>query len=208
MIRLCILSFTLGLLITHVTSAQVDQTKNQSSVMKNPLPYKQIPDSPSEYTATNVAARMIDGLGYRYYWGSESLRSEDLNYKISEESRTSLETLEHIYGLSKNILNAVQMKANIRGEASPSSYEELRSATLLNLEQASNILKSSTDKDLEHFNIVFQRGEQRSSYPFWNLINGMVSDALWHTGQIVSFRRASGNPLHSGVSVLRGKTRE
>ena len=31
--------------------------------------------------------------------------------------------------------------------------------------------------------------------PLWNLINGPVSDALTHVGQINSFRRLNGNPV-------------
>ena len=31
------------------------------------LPYYQIPSYPETYTAANVAARMVDGVGFRYY---------------------------------------------------------------------------------------------------------------------------------------------
>jgi hypothetical protein len=44
------------------------------------------------------------------------------------------------------------------------------------------------------------------SFPFWNQINGPISDALWHCGQVVMNRRASGNPLQKGVNVFIGKT--
>jgi len=30
--------------------------------------------------------------------------------------------------------------------------------------------------------------------PFWHIINGPISDALTHIGQINSFRRLAGNP--------------
>jgi hypothetical protein len=43
-------------------------------------------------------------------------------------------------------------------------------------------------------------------FPFWNQINGPISDALWHCGQVVMNRRASGNPLQLGVNVFVGKT--
>jgi hypothetical protein len=171
------------------------------------LPYKEIPEAPTEYTASNAIARMLDGLGYRFYWASEALRPEDLDYRISESSRTSFETLQHIFGLSNTILNTVSEKVNDGSLEMEISYDSLRSQTLINIYKASIILRNSSDEDLENYSIVFKRGERESSFPFWNLINGMAADALWHTGQIVSFRRASGNPLHPGVSVLRGKTR-
>jgi|GEM_PF-5684614 len=65
-----ILSICLMLLIAGTANAQTDT-----------LPYYQIPDAPSTYTAATVSARMIDGLGYRYYWATESLRPEDLAYE-------------------------------------------------------------------------------------------------------------------------------
>ena len=46
---------------------------------KNELPYAQIPEAPNEYTVGGVVSRMIDGLGFRYYWATEGLRSEDLS---------------------------------------------------------------------------------------------------------------------------------
>jgi hypothetical protein len=46
-----------------------------------------------------------------------------------------------------------------------------------------------------------------TEYPMWNVINGPVSDAIYHVGQIVAFRRAAGNPMHPGVSVFSGRNR-
>ncbi len=172
------------------------------------LPYHQIPDYPETYTAGNVAARMIDGLGYRYYWASEGLTQKDLDYKPSEEGRSSMETLQHIYGLTINILNATTATPNTRRDLTVFSYEELRQKTLENLKTASDALLGKSSDDLEEFNIIFQRGDQQTVLPFWNLINGMVSDAIYHTGQIVLMRRASGNPQNPKVNVLLGKTRE
>ena len=45
-------------------------------------------------------------------------------------------------------------------------------------------------------------------FPFWNIINGPISDALWHCGQVVLLRRSSGNPFNSKVSVFSGKLRD
>jgi hypothetical protein len=35
------------------------------------LPYREIPMMKESYTAQNTVARMIDGLGFRYYWATE-----------------------------------------------------------------------------------------------------------------------------------------
>ena len=46
---------------------------------KENSPYYEIPDYPEKYNQGTVVARMIDGLGFRYYWATEGLRAEDLN---------------------------------------------------------------------------------------------------------------------------------
>ena len=48
----------------------------------------------------------------------------------------------------------------------------------------------------------------RSEFPLWNLINGPIQDAVWHSGQVVAFRRASGNPINSKISVFNGKVND
>lgn len=171
--------------------------------------YKEIPSAPKTYTSTNVAARMIDGLGYRYYWATIGLRAEDLAFRPSPDARSAQETLDHLYGLSQTILNAVLMQPNIRPAAQEKmSFEVQRQRTLENLYQASTILKASKSKALKKFKIIFKRGESQSEFPFWNMLNGPIADAIYHTGQIVSFRRASGNPMDPGVNVFMGKTKE
>ena len=52
------------------------------------LPYAEIPPMTGDYTPGKVAARVIDGLGFRYYWATEGLTEKDLEYKPSEEGRT------------------------------------------------------------------------------------------------------------------------
>ena len=173
------------------------------------LPYYEIPDAPKDFTAESVTVRMIDGLGYRYFWATEDLTEKDLEYKASETSRTTAETIEHLFGLSKTILNAVAGRPNIRGGNSKKKeldFKEKRKRTLENFKAASDLLKKE-DAHVGDMKIVFQRGEKKSEFPFWNLINGPIEDAIWHAGQIVGNRRASGNPLHPGVNVFRGKTK-
>ncbi len=184
------------------------QDQNASaSKSASALPYHEIPAYPEDYSSGNVAARIVDGLGYRYYWATEGLTEKDLEYKPSEDGRTTEQTLDHLYGLSITIANAARQEPNIRPADRPTlSFEEKRRKTLENIQTASNILKGSLEKD--DYNIVFKRGENASEFPFWNLLNGPIADAIYHVGQIVSFRRSAGNPMHSGVNVFIGKTRE
>jgi hypothetical protein len=171
------------------------------------LPYREIPAYPYSYTAETVAARMVDGLGFRYFWATEGLRPEDLAYRPGAGARTSEETLDHILGLSTMILNAVKQQPNLPGGEQTLSFAAKRQRTLENLQTASDLLKHSGGK-LADYNIVFGTGESQRELPFWNLLNGPVADALWHVGQVVSFRRASGNPFNGKVSVLMGSVRE
>ena len=176
---------------------------------KMELPYHQIPDYPEDYGPGNVVSRMIDGLGFRYYWATEGLTQKDLDYKPSEDGRTCMETLEHIHNMSKMILNAADATPNVRVENPPKySFEELRQMTLENLKAASAKMLGKQAEDLDKSKVVFQNGDQQSSFPYWNMINGMLSDCIYHTGQIVLLRRASGNPSNPNVSVFLGKLRD
>ncbi len=173
------------------------------------LPYAEIPDYPPQYTAESVVARMIDGVGFRFYWATEGLRSEDLAFRPTKESRTSEETIDHILGLSTVVLNALRNEVNTRSgeETSPLTFDIKRAKTLENLKTASDILKSGKQK-LEDSKMVFKNGDKSTEYPFWFEINGPISDALWHIGQVVTFRRSSGNPFNGKASVLTGKVRK
>ena len=203
-------SFLLSLIACFIFFAPaMAQDESVSATVESTIPYHQIPDYPEEYSAATVAARMIDGLGYRYYWATESLREEDLDYKPSEDSRTAREVLEHLHGLSTTILNAASQKANIRSSAEEEelSFAQRRQKTLENFEQASKLMKASKEGKVDDFEIIFKRGEKTSTFPFWNMLNGPMADAIYHVGQIVAYRRASGNPLNPRVSVFMGKTR-
>ncbi|GAA4278221.1 hypothetical protein JJQ60_16230 [Aquimarina mytili] len=176
-----------------------------SDTMK--LPYEQIPEAPDDYTSGNVIARFIDGLGYRYYWATEGLTEKDLQFSPSEEARTTLQTIEHVYGLSIGILNAPQNLPNIRTTDTLNlSFDELRKQTLLNLKKASALFSGKSAEEVSKYKVIFQSKEKTREFPYWNMINGQISDAIYHVGQIVSFRRSSGNAMNSKVSVFLGKT--
>jgi len=186
----------LSFIVTFSIGAQEDNSK---------LPYYEIPEYPEDYNECTVVARMIDGLGFRYYWATEDLRDKDLEFKPNAEARSTKETMLHIYDLASVILNSANKVPNTGQKPGEMTYDELRSETLNMLKTAADIFRES--RDLSQFTIVFQRGENATEYPFWNQINGPIADALWHCGQIVSHRRSSGNPFTSKVSVFTGKVR-
>ena len=54
------------------------------------LPFHEIGNYPEEYSEINLVSRMIEGLGYRYYWATESLNEKDLN-EISQKIISNVE---------------------------------------------------------------------------------------------------------------------
>lgn len=163
------------------------------------LPYATFPAAPVHYSAGTVVSRLLDGVGFRYYWATEGLRPIDLTFRPGPQARTSRETLEHIYFLTVIVINATGNNQVQPGQYK--TFEALRKATLENIRKASTIVAGYSNGDMENVKIDFQ-GQK---LPFWNLINGPVSDCLWHIGQVVTFRRSSGNPFSDKVELFLGK---
>lgn len=177
---------------------------NAQESIRDPLPYEKIPDYPEAYTAGTVVSRMIDGLGFRYYWATEGLREKDLGFSPGTDARSIDQTLDHILGLSRVVLKSAEQGVNDPAEVSEEklSFEQKRNLTLKNLKKASLIFRDA--QNLEDYPIIFRNKDGDRSFPFWNQINGPIEDAVWHTGQVVSLRRQAGNPFPAGVSVFMG----
>jgi len=187
--RLSLLSIIL--LVTHFLHAQE-------------LPFREIGEPGEEYTAATVLDRYIEGLGFRLHWATEGLGPEDYDFRPSEDSRSIRETLEHIYSLCIVIEKTFKGEANISPEVLPSHTDtELRMAVLESLYRSKELV--ARNPDFKDYDLVFQSGEQEYRLPFWNIINGPLADAMYHTGQVIAFRRIAGNPVAKGVNVLTGK---
>ena len=167
------------------------------------LPFSEIGEYPADFSQANIISRMIEGLGYRYYWATKSLTENDLNYKSSEDARSTIQIIEHIYSLTMMISSSFEKK-EFKFTSVTYNYDELRTKTLLKLKYIHDELRSNPD--FSQLFIKFEGGGTKMEFPFWNQINGPISDALWHCGQVVMNRRSSGNPLQSGVNVFLGKT--
>lgn len=165
---------------------------------RDSLPYATFPPAPEHYSAGTAVSRLLDGLGFRYYWATEGLRPIDLAFRPNSEARTSQETLEHIYALSTMIIAVFGVNQIPPGQYK--TFGELRKATLENFRKASTLIAGYSDPDMENLKISFGG----KTLPFWNMINGPISDCLWHTGQVVSFRRSSGNPFSGKVEMFLG----
>ncbi len=172
---------------------------------EKPLPFSEIPNYSEDFSPGSLASRVIDGLGFRYHWATEGLRVQDLNFKPGPGARTSIQTLEHIYEMSILIVNATEQRVNVPGQDKQLPFSEMRRVTLQNFERASSILRNASGDQMKKFNFVYQLNDKNVTYPFWNLINGPIEDCIWHLGQVVSFRRSSGNPFNEKVDLFTGK---
>lgn len=197
----------ISLVIFIFTFQMLSASSTTLTTNMDTLPFYEIPEAPEMYNAATVAARMVEGLGYRYHWVTEGLRTEDLAYEPGNDGQNCTEVLEHLLGLSRFILRTVKKEVHDNTREYPEmTLTEQREATLNNLKMASEILRETGD--VSEMKITFKRGEKSSEFPFWNLLNGPISDAIYHCGQIVSYRRTTGNPINPNVSVFRGKTRQ
>ena len=182
--------FLFSLLVTFSMNAQDNQ-----------LPYYEIPEAPESFTAGSVTSRMIDGLGFRYYWVTEGLSEKDLAFKPSESGQSSLEVVQHIHALSEMILQAAKEEvSDFTTEEKTYGFDEMRKLTLLNFQEASKLFKAL--ETLENNKVIFKSSRGTREFPFWNLVNGPIADAIWHCGQVVSYRRSSGNPYNSKACLL------
>jgi len=172
------------------------------------MSYDSIGDYPQNYSSGNIISRFIDGLGFRYYWATEGLTENDLKFKPSETGQSTIETIRHIYWLAYMVNNTLYNRPSNRSfntEIEPLSFNEVRSGTLDLIKEASRLSGDLSEEQLSQLKVQIQSGDKINPYPFWNMMNGPLSDALYHTGQIVSFRRSSGNPIHKGVNVFLGQ---
>ena len=165
-------------------------------------PYYEVPEYAKEFTAGTMAARMVDALGFRFYWSSNALTETDLAYKPSEDVRSTGETIDHILDLSYIIVNSTLNKSNGEVDKSEMTYADKRKQALINLKTAADILRASDN--ISQFKIIFGENE----FPFWNQVNDPIADAIWHCRQLASYRRTSGNPINPNVNHFSGTVKQ
>ena len=170
---------------------------------QNPdLPYRElITSKESDYSGGAVLARFIDGPGFRFYWATEGLREQDYAYRPTAESRSTEETIIHIYSLATRMYTSAFPDEGLE-DKSNLPMDELRIETLQLLKQSADEFRNADDLSL----FTVPAGER--NIPLWYVMNGPINDATWHCGQIASFRRISGNPMNPKVNQFFGTLRE
>ena len=145
--------------------------------------FRSVRDYPQRQDACGVIMRLIDGLGYRFYWATEGLTDVDFAFTPGGGCMTIGELVGHIWGLA----NWVHMHAVGSGTPRPDNPQEQRDAVLEVLFAVRSHIESLDEAALFAIEV--------EGNPFWHVINGPLADALTHTGQIASLRRINGNPV-------------
>ena len=153
--------------------------------------FHEIPDYPEEISAQGIIIRLLDGLGFRFYWATEGLREEDYMYTPGEGCKSIIELMGHIFGL----MNWVNRSVTGEGYKEPETPLEGRTLIVEIIYNLRNTFGNMSDEELSKIKI--------RDKPIWNIINGPISDALTHVGQINSFRRLAGNCV-PGANVFTG----
>ena len=133
------------------------------------LPFSSIGSYSDSFTSTTVLSRMIEGIGFRFYWATEGLRPIDLDFKPCKDGRSCYEAIEHISMLTDAICEAFAGRiydfSNHR-----SGFEDYREGALNNLNIIFNALQENPD--FSNISVRLNYNSQDIVTPFWNLING------------------------------------
>ena len=153
--------------------------------------FHRIPPYPAAVSGTTTLVRLLDGLGFRFRWSTEGLSEEDYGFRPAPDSMSIEELVDHVWGLVNWVSQSVGLDEFEKGD--DASITRMRVLEIIHALREAII--SLSDEDLKEIKI---RG-----MPFWHIINGPLSDALTHVGQINSFRRLAGNPTPK-ASVFTG----
>jgi hypothetical protein len=144
--------------------------------------YYRIPPYPDDVSGTTTLVRLFDGLGFRFRWSTEGLSDDDYGFRPAPDCMSIDELVRHVWGLVNWVCLSVGLDGFERGDDISISRGRILEMT----HALRKALSAMSDEDLKDINI--------DGRPFWHIINGPISDALTHIGQINSFRRLAGNP--------------
>ncbi len=153
--------------------------------------YAQLPDPPAGVSAGAIMARFIDATGFRFHMATEGLTENEINFRPTEESMNTLELTRHIYSVLSWAHRSFQPTAKF--DKTRTTFPELREGVLTTCAAFSAHLQQMSDEELAAVSVYLKRND--TTYSFWYLINGPISDALTHVGQIITWRRIAGNPI-------------
>jgi len=162
--------------------------------------YQTLPSPPKKISNGAIIARLIDGLGFRFFTATDNLTENEFDFRPVEGSMNMTELLKHMYHVLKWGQLAFDSKAIKRDDLN--SFEDYRNEILKSCENFRNRVLEMSDEEISKVSIYRKRND--THYSFWYIINGPIADVLTHVGQIASWRRMAGNPIEK-VSPFNGE---
>jgi hypothetical protein len=156
--------------------------------------FQSIDGYPDSVSAENIVVRLIQGIGFRFYWATEGLREHD--YEFDGGGLNSIAAMmQHILRLLRWVRSEILPEA-LAGADEGSTVRDNVFAELQMLQKG---FAGMSARELQGLRI--------EGLPFWHIINGPMADALTHIGQINVLRRIAGNPAPA-ANPFTGRGRE
>jgi len=146
------------------------------------MDYHRIDEYPESVSAAAVIVRLLDGLGFRFFWATYELDGSDYEFTTAKGKNSIGWIVSHIWGL----MNWIYISITGEKAKRPPSIIDQRNHSLDLIRMIREIITRMSDEQLAEVRI--------EGLPFWHIINGPVSDALGHVGQINMARRLMGKP--------------
>lgn len=144
-----------------------------------------------QFSGAAVIARLVDTIKVRYQIATEGLSENNKTFRATPESMSMLELQKHVLLLL--LWSSKCVEAPIDKKAKAESFEDFQRDIISTCNLLRNHLLTLSDEQLSKVTIYLKRED--THYPIWYLVNGPLSDAIHHIGQIVTWRRIDGNPI-------------
>ncbi|MFT6322196.1 MAG: hypothetical protein ACJAT4_003131 [Granulosicoccus sp.] len=167
--------------------------------MSNSL-FQSLPPTPTNSNSGAILSRFIVAIGFRYQIATKGLTQNEIEFRPVEGSMNMLELLDHIYKVLTWAYKAFDKNAKL--EIPSNTFDDYQERTLQVCESFRKRLEEMSDEEIEQTEVYLKRID--TTFSFWYLINGPISDVLTHIGQINSWRRIAGNPVDR-ISPFTGK---
>ncbi len=69
--------------------------------------FRTLPPGPATVTGSAVLVRLVEGIGFRFLWATESLRDADLSFRPTPETMSIDDLARHVLGLATWVAVAV-----------------------------------------------------------------------------------------------------
>lgn len=148
-------------------------------------------ETAEQVSGAAILARFVDTVKVRYQLATADLSESNKTFRATPESMSMLELQKHILLLLKWISKSVEGPTEKKPKAE--TFEDFQTDIITTCDVLRDHLLTMDDEKLSQVKIYMKRTD--THYPIWFIINGPLSDAIHHIGQIVTWRRIDGNPV-------------